>query len=432
MDTLRGSESAGIGWARLASRLGAWAAAGLRHGTAATGAVLRHRLARDDAGADRARRRLTRMLLELGPTFVKGGQLLSTRQDLLRPELCRVLSQLHDRVVPMTRAQAETAIEHAYGSSPGWPFAEFCWTPTASGSIACVYRARLRDGRDVAVKVRRPRIRERMRADFVLLSKGAKVIERVPGMRKVPAQRMVDQIGFAVLRQLDLATEAMVLAELRTNLGGGTYFRVPEPFPDVSGDGVLVMEYIDGLGRFGPGDMDREQCREVVRRVLHGVYRMLFLDGLVHCDMHPGNLYLTRDAEVVLLDAGFVVQLDPMVKRLFAEFFLNMSLGRGEDCAEVVLRSSEHVPSGADLGFFRDGIVELVESVHRRTAGQFRLAPFATRLFDLQRRSGIAAAPEFIFPLVSLLVLEGMINEFDVDVDFQAEAIPTLLRALRM
>jgi ubiquinone biosynthesis protein len=89
------------------------------------------------------------------------------------------------------------------------------------------------------------------------------------------------------------------------------------------------------------------------------------------------------------------------------------------------------VPEKCDIEVFRRGVIELVQANHRRTAGQFRLAPFAARLFDLQRRSGIAAAPEFVFPLVSLLVLEGMINEFDVNVDFQAEAIPTLITALR-
>jgi ubiquinone biosynthesis protein len=407
-----------------------WLVAAGRYGTACAVETARDRLVRR-AGPGAARRRVNRMLVDLGPTFVKGAQLLSTRKDLLSQEWCATLGQLHDRVAPMTRAQAETAVEDAYPSRARWPFVDFEWAPAASGSIACVYRATLRDGRPVAVKVRRPRIRERMQADFALLSKGARAMQWVPGMRKVPAQRMVSQIGFAALRQLDLAAEAMALARLRTNLRGLGYFRVPEPLPEVSGDGVLVMEYIPGLGRFGPGEMTREQRRVVVRRVLHGVFQMLFLDGLVHCDMHPGNLYLTSDAEVVLLDAGFVVQLSPVVQRLFAEFFLNMSLGRGEECAEVVLRSAEHVPPGADLESFRAGIRELVEAAHRQTAGQFRLAPFATRLFDLQRRSGIAAAPEFVFPLVSLLVLEGMINEFDVDVDFQGEAIPTLLVALR-
>ena len=98
---------------------------------------------------------------------------------------------------------------------------------------------------------------------------------------------------------------------------------------------------------------------------------------------------------------------------------------------EIVLESAEHVPRDADVAGFRAGIIELVGSAYRRTAGEFRLAPFAARLFDLQRRSGITAAPQFVFPLLSLLVLEGMINEFDVDVDFQAEAIPILLAVLR-
>jgi ubiquinone biosynthesis protein len=405
-------------------RAGVWAGMVLRHGSAGVVDACRRR---DGV----VRHRMARMLIDLGPTFVKGGQLLSTRTDLLPPGWCDALGRLHDRVPPMTTDQLRRTLDQAYRPAIRWPFADFDPTPTASGSIACVYRATLRDGRVVAVKVRRPWIRERMRADFVLLGKAARAAQRVPALGKVPVRRMIDQVGFAVLRQLDLRAEAAALAELRANLTGLRYFRVPEPLPEVSGDGVLVMEFIEGLDRFGPGELTREQRRALVRRVLLGVYQMLFLDGLVHCDMHPGNLYLTPGGEVVLLDAGFVVRLRPAVKRLFAEFFLNMSTGRGDECAEVVLRSSERVPPDADLGGFRTGIVELVESAHRRTAGQFRLAPFATRLFDLQRRSGIAAAPEFVFPLISLLVLEGMINEFDVDVDFQGEAIPTLLRALR-
>ncbi|WP_409495926.1 ABC1 kinase family protein [Amycolatopsis sp. cmx-11-12] len=428
MGTLPLTGPATVGWGRMLGRAGTWAGTAARHGTVGAAESLRRRLNRN--GRQPGRDRLTTMLVSLGPTFVKGGQLLGTRQDLLPPHLCAALGRLHDRVDPMTRAQAEEVCTHAYRERT-WPFKEFDWTPSASGSIACVYRARLHDGREVAVKVRRPRIRERMHADFALLGKGASVIQRVPGMRKVPARRMVDQVGFAVLRQLDLDAEAAALTSLRANLTGLEYFRIPEPLPEACGEGVLVMEYLEGLGRFGPGELTREERRVLVRKVLHGVYQMLFLDGLVHCDMHPGNLYLTKDSEVVLLDAGFVVRLDPVVKRQFAEFFLNMSMGRGAECAEVVLQSSEYVPPDADLDGFRAGIVELVTAAHRRTAGQFRLAPFATRLFDLQRRSSVAAAPEFVFPLVSLLVLEGMINEFDVDVDFQAEAVPTLLTALR-
>ncbi|WP_305788068.1 ABC1 kinase family protein [Symbioplanes lichenis] len=408
-------------------RLGAWAGITLRCAVRSGLSGVRRRLHRSTS-APAGPGPGVRLLVELGPTFVKGGQLLSTRADLLPPHWCEALSALRDDVGPVSPERTRRALERAYPAAPDWPFAAFDWTATASGSIACVHRARLLDGREVAVKIRRPGISRRMRADFRLLAAGAGLGQAVPPLRKVPMRRMVDQVGAAVLGQLDLVREAELLALLRRNLDG--LMRVPEPLPAVSGDGVLVMEYVPGLRGFRAADFTREQRRAVVRRILTGVFRMLFVDGLVHCDMHPGNLCLTAEGQVVLLDAGFVVRLDPAVKRLFAEFFLNLATGRGERCAEVVLRSAEHVPPEADLDAFRAGLRDLVRANHGRTAGTFRLAPFATRLFDLQRRSGIAAAPAFVFPLLSLLVLEGMINDFDVDVDFQAEAIPVLLTAL--
>jgi ubiquinone biosynthesis protein len=338
------------------------------------------------------------------------------------------LGVLRDDVDPISQRQVRIALQRAYPTEQSWPFADFDGRAVASGSIACVYRAQLRDGRDVAVKVRRPGIARRMQADFRLLAAGARGTERLPSLRNVPVRRMLDQVSAAVLRQIDLAQEAEMLRGLRENLVG--LIRVPEPLPDVSGDGVLVMEYIADLARFRATDFTRDQRRAMVRRVLQGVFRMLFVHGVVHCDMHPGNLYLTASGEVVLVDAGFVVQLEPPVQRLFAEFFLNMATGRGDACADVVLRSAEHIHSESDLATFRRCTSDLVAANHRRSAGQFRLAPFAARLFDIQRRFGIAAAPSFVFPLLSLLVVEGMINDFDVDVDFQGEAIPVLLTAL--
>jgi ubiquinone biosynthesis protein len=377
-----------------------------------------------------AESRWSRMVTDLGPTYVKGAQLLSTRKDLLPVQICTALGRLHDQVAPMTDAQLDLALELAYPSGRPTPFASFDRTPAASGSIACVYRATLHDGSTVAVKMRRPGIQAVMRADFAILSMGARWMQRIPAMRKVPAVRIVEQLGAALLRQLDLGQEAVSLDLLRTNLADMTFVRIPGPVPAACGEGALVMEFLEPLERFEPRDFKREPRRQIVRNVLQCVYRMLFIDGLVHCDMHPGNLYLDADGTLVLLDAGFVVQLDPDVRLLFAKFFMNLSLGRAEECAQNVLDSAEHIPPGCDLDGFRADIEKLVEESTGRTAGQFRLAPFATRLFDIQRRSGVAAAPEFVFPLMSLLVLEGMINDFDVDVDFQGEAIPTLLVAL--
>ncbi|MEV0083531.1 AarF/UbiB family protein [Saccharopolyspora sp. NPDC050642] len=414
----------GVRRRHLALRSAVIAGTALRHGGRALARRALARRAPNGSGG------LAELVADLGPAFVKGAQLLSTRRDLLDPKWCDAMGGLHDQVRPMSRPQAVQALHRAYPAQREWPFRRFDATAVASGSIASVYRAELHDSTEVAVKLRRPGLHRLIGADLRLVAAGAGLVQRLPAMRRVPAARIVDQVSQAIRRQLDLDLEAQALRTLRANLGDFARVRIPAPIPAACGDGALVMEFVPGLRRFGPDSFTREQRRELVRQVLHAVYRMLFVDGLVHCDMHPGNLYLNPDGNVVLLDAGFVVPLQPHVKRLFAEFFLNMSLGRGPECAEVVLRSAEHVPPEADLPGFRADIVELVATTAGRRAGDFQLAPFATRLFDLQRRSGVAAAPEFVFPLLSMLVLEGMINEFDVDVDFQAEAIPTLLPAL--
>jgi ubiquinone biosynthesis protein len=417
-----------VPWPVLITRLSTWVlvGTGLLAATAsrwATGRVLR-RPVRDSPARD-----VVPTLVRLGPTFVKGGQLLSTRADLLSPASCARLARLTDRMEPMPAEVVRRALAAAYSDGRPWPFAEFDYTAVASGSIAGVYRARLRSGGVVAVKVRRPGLDRVMLADFRLLGLFARLGERMPGLRGLPAQRMIDQVGPAVLGQLDLVREAVMLERLRDNLG--TMVRIPATVPAAAGEGVLVMEFLDGLERFGPGSFTREQRSAIVKQILHAVYQMLFVDGLVHCDMHPGNLYLRPTGEVVLLDAGFVVELSPAVRKLFALFFLNMALGRPDECADIVLRSASALPADADLSGFRRDLGRLVRENHGRRAGQFRLGPFAARLFDLQRRSRIAADPEFVFPLLSLLVLEGMINDFDVDVDFQTESIPTLFHALR-
>lgn len=417
-----------VPWPVLITRLTAWILAGTGFLAGTAGRSVTRRALRRPV-ADSSLRDLTPMLIRLGPTFVKGGQLLSTRADLLSPASCAMLARLTDRMDPMRTAEVQRALASAYSDGRRWPFAEFDYTPVASGSIAGVYRARLRTGPAVAVKVRRPGLDRRMHADFRLLGLFAGLCERMPGFRGLPARRMIDQVGPAVLGQLDLAREAVMLERLRDNLGGTV--RIPATVPAAGGEGVLVMEFLDGLERFGPGSFTRDQRSAITRRILRAVYQMLFVDGLVHCDMHPGNLYLRRTGEVVIVDAGFVVELSPMVRKLFAQFFLNMALGRADACAETVLQSATAVPAGADLAGFRRDLGRLVRDNHGRRVGQFRLGPFAARLFELQRRHRIAADPEFVFPLLSLLVLEGMINRFDVNVDFQAESIPQLFQALR-
>lgn len=386
------------------------------------------------AAAARLRRRpagspdqWVRLLTALGPSYIKIGQLLSTRRDLLPEDVCASLSRLTDSTAPPPRARVEEAVRRAYRDRD-WPFAEFDWAPVACGSIATVHRAVTGDGRKVAVKVRRPGIEPIMRLDFELTSMMMTALGSLPPFRSLPMKVMFDQVGGAILRQLDFAAERESLSALRANLAGTEGIQIPAPLTELCTDEIVVMDFIDDLVRFAPGDLSPSARSAAARKVMTLIYEMLFVDGLVHCDLHPGNLYLTRDTELVILDGGFVIRLPESVRMSFADFFINMAMGNGRMCGQVVIESAAQIAPGADQDGFRRELEALITETTGMRSGEFSLAWFAGRLFDLQRRYGLYPAPEFAFPLLSLLVLEGMVKGFDPELDFQAEAVPILKR----
>lgn len=374
---------------------------------------------------------LVETVTDLGPAFVKVAQMLSTRADLVPPRLCRALDGLYDDVRPIPASALVPLLEPLFGHRT----AVATRNAVAAGSIACVYRIELPDGRDVAVKVRRPGIERVLRTDLALLRRLSRLIARCRPFRGVPVVEIVDQITESVYSQLDLAKESRNLDNFHRNLTTIDGVHVPRVHRDLSTEDVVVMEFVESLRRYRPEELPEDIRTRAVRSALHGIYQMLFHDGLVHCDLHPGNLYLRHDGTVVILDAGFCVRLRPEAQDKFASFFLQMSEGRGDRCAEIVL-STTTVGPDADVDGFRRELRELVESSSGVSAGAFDLVNFATRLFDIQRRHNLYADPQFVFPILSLLVLEGTVRDFAPDIDFQAEAMPflvqgTLERAIR-
>ncbi|ANP51437.1 ubiquinone biosynthesis protein [Streptomyces griseochromogenes] len=371
--------------------------------------------------------RLSALLTSLGPSYIKIGQLLSTRRDLLPERVRAELGRLADATPAPRRARLEGVVRGAY-QGRSWPFAEFGWTPMATGSIATVHRAVTLDGRKVAVKVRRPGIDRVMRRDFRLTALAMGGMQRLPRLRSMPFKVMHAQVGGAILHQLDFAAERSALGDLRTNLREFAWIRIPAPMPDLCTEDVLVMEYVEGLARTASESLSTDARKAAARRVMSAVYEMLFVDGLVHCDLHPGNLYIEGDGSLVILDAGFVIKLSEPVRASFADFFINMAMGNGPLCAEIIIESAASIAEGCDLGGFRAGLAELVTESTGARSSEFNLAKFAGRLFDLQRRFGLYPVPEFAFPLLSLLVVEGIVQSLDPELDFQAEAMPVLRR----
>lgn len=360
-------------------------------------------------------------VVALGPAYVKVAQLLSTRTDVLPPRWCRALEPLHDRARPVESRAALRRLRARFGDPRP--------VLVRAGSIACVYRVTVPGRGQLAVKVRKPGIGPALAADLALVDRVARAVAKLPALRRVPVVEVVRQVAARVLAQLDFAREAELLDGFRDALRDVPGVVVPKVDRLLSTRDMVVMEYLDGLDRLRPDDLGVEERRRAVATALRAVYRMLFIDGVVHCDLHPGNLYFRPDGTVVILDAGFTVRLDEAAREKFAAFFYCMSQGDGEACADIVLSTA--VPTeGADPSAFRAELADLVTRHAGREAGAFDLAPFATRLFDAQRRHGYFADPRFVFPILALLVLEGTVREFDPDADFQRLARPYLLSAL--
>ncbi len=377
---------------------------------------------------------LVNTITDLGPAFIKLAQMLSTRQDLVSPKICAALAGLYDDVRPIPVSDLLPLLELRLGQR----FAQAVRRDVgavAAGSIACVYRATLPDGRAVAVKVRRPGIERVLGTDLAIMRRTARLLARTPKLRGVPVVEIMTQLTESVYRQLDFANERDSLERLRHNLKGFPEVRVPRVYPELCGEDIVVMEFVDDLRRLRPTDLTAERREQAVISALRAVYQMLFKDGLVHCDLHPGNLYLRPDGSVVIVDAGFTVQLRPLAQDKFASFFHHMTKGNGQRCAEIVL-STATAGSGRDSAGFCRELCALVERSTGASAADFDLVSFASQLFDIQRRYGLYADPQFVFPILSLLVLEGTVRDFAPDIDFQQEAVPflvngTLERAVR-
>ncbi|SFQ95570.1 2-octaprenylphenol hydroxylase [Lentzea waywayandensis] len=363
---------------------------------------------------------LTDAVVRLGPTFLKVAQLLGTRVDVVPLEVCRALARVYDDLpsVPVSEARQRF---------PSRLRADLVGvTPAAAGSIACVYRGELRDGRHVAIKVRRPGIGRVVARDLALLGSVARLAESLRLLGGMPVVDVVGEVADAVRQQLDFDAEAAALRELGANLVAVPGVRVPEVIEEYCGPGVLVMEHLPGLR---DGTVSSEAKRVATLTALRAVYQMIFLDGLVHCDLHPGNLYPMPDGSAVIVDAGFCRRMSEPGRRAFVGFFYRMTRGDGAACADVVLATAT-ATARSDPEGFRTEMIRLVESATRDSVADFDLVPFTVRLFALQREHGLAADPAFVFPILSLVVLEGTLREVCADVDFQTEALPFVLRGM--
>ncbi|MEV4740966.1 AarF/ABC1/UbiB kinase family protein [Streptomyces sp. NPDC049555] len=378
-------------------------------------------------GRARARRlvyrRLTRRVQALGPTFVKFAQIAGSRRDVLPGALCDELARLHDRVRPIAPRDAERAWRAAYGRAVPPFLASLDPVPVAGGSIACVYRGVLPDGRAVALKLKRPGIDGVMRADLALiraLVRGAERL-RLPLLRGMPMADLVGHVSEAILGQLDFGREQENIATLRANLAAMPDVEVPALHPGLCRPTCLVFDFVPGLDADTPRTLPDGERARLASAVLAAAHRMLFVDGFVHCDPHPGNVYLLPQGRAVILDAGYSVRLPDRVRKLIGTFFAALAAGDGRTCGEVMLAST--AGAGTELsGRAAQAFVADVAALVGRCAGPgraFDMASFGNGVFEVQSAHRVYAASDFAFPIMALMILESTVRGLWPGADFQ-------------
>ena len=286
-------------------------------------------------------------LEKLGPTFIKLGQLLSTRADLLPAPYLEALSRLQDQIGPFPYEEVDRIVSSELGVRISKAFADFDREPLAAASLAQVHLAHMRDGRAVVVKVQRPDIREQIVEDLEALGEVAQFMDAHTELgQRYDFGNMLQGLRSSLLRELDFKLEANNLITFAHNLREFERIIIPEPIEDYCTSRVLTMEYIPGkkITELSPLRLMEIDGPGLARELFRAYLKQILLDGFVHADPHPGNVFLTDDDEIALLDLGMVTRLLPGFRDNVLRLLLAIAEGRGEEAAEITIRMGEPKP----------------------------------------------------------------------------------------
>ncbi len=377
-----------------------------------------------------AGRALVRLCTRLGATFIKIGQIASTRADLLPGPLVDELVALQDRVPAFPFEQVRRTIESDLGRPLEDVFADFETVPIAAASVAQVHRAVLRsNGSRVAVKVRRPDILEKIRLDrSILLAVGGALERVVPTLRLVDVQGALRTFCDAVGQQAHLRNEADHNRRFTANFAGDPDVGFPVLHPEACSDAVLTMDFVDGVreNELAEAGVD---VRALVATGMRCVCRMIFLHGFVHADLHPGNLRFQPPGRLVLLDLGLVGEISEADRITTARTIHALATGDGVTVARMFHDNAAHA-NVADYGAYEAEIVAFVDAVRARGLANLEVTKEIGRIFDILRRHRIQARSHMTMANLAMMTAEGLGKRLAPELSLTDESIPYLVEAL--
>lgn len=371
----------------------------------------------DTTGDGRGPAALTDDLEGMGPTFVKLGQLLASRADLLPPAYIEALERLQNDVAPFPADEARAIIEEDVGARVSTAFAEFEDEPLSAASLAQVHRARLRDGRRVVVKVQRPGIRETISEDLDALESLATLMEKHTELgRRLAVTDSVAEFRRTILAELDFPREARNLVRIANIVEDYPHLLVPEPVPDYCGARVLTMDYVAGASIGDVGQvalLDRDR-KALATELLRAYLDQILVHGLFHADPHPGNVLLTHDGRLALIDLGMVEQIGDTRRRELLRLLMALSEGEGSEVSQLVARMAHPLPE-ADADAFKSAVTELVQESHGRRVQDLPTGQIILEVVRLGVSHGFRPPPDLTTLGKTLSYLDGVVRRLDPD-----------------
>ena len=392
--------------------------------------------ARVDTTGDTSPDQLADDLEAMGPTYVKLGQVLSSRPDLLPQPYIRGLARLQDKVKPFPYEEVEKIVEEELGVRISKAFSRFDPDPIAGASLGQVHVAALRDGREVVVKVQRPGVPEQVAEDFEVLAEIAAFLDKhTETGRRLRLASMLEELRTSILHELNYEREAQNLVAMGRNLAEFELIRIPQPIADYSSKRVLTMEYVAGrkITKISPvARLEMDGC-ELAEELFRAYLKQVLVDGLFHADPHPGNVFITDDDRIALLDLGMVGHTTPSMQTSLLKILIAISAGKAEEAAEIVCNISETRPD-FDMALFKKRISQLVVERQGQALKQINVGRTLLEVTGSAAELGLYVPSELTMLGKTLLQLDevGRILDPDFDPDAAIQRNATDIMAKRL
>ena len=358
---------------------------------------------------------MARDLEQLGPTFIKLAQLLSTRADILPHAYLEALARLQDNVAPFSFGEVEQIVAEELGVRLSKAFARFESKPVAAASLGQVHRAEMRDGRMVVVKVQRPGVRELIVKDLEALESIAEFLDtHTETGRRYEFQNILIELRKSLLRELDYRQEARNLTAFAENLKESENIIVPQPVEDFTTSRVLTMDYIQGkkVTALGPlARIDLDGCA-LAEDLFRAYLQQILVDGFFHADPHPGNVFLTDDRRIALIDLGMVGNITPSFQENLLQLLLAISEGRGDEAAERTIRMGE-AKEDFDAITFKREVADLVTQHQGAQLESLDAGHVVLEITRISGANGFRLPPEFTLIAKTLLNLDQVVETLD-------------------